>query len=117
MPTASMLAAHQAVAEGEVAHVVHGLDRSALVVNARASLGVANIRVVSSCASNPARSVPEAWAMAVAGGLAPRRRALHQRHRLVPGADQRLAEGRVVLQRLGVDHHQVDDLAGDLARS
>ncbi len=34
--------------------------------------------------------------------------------RLVPGADERLAEIRVVLQRLGVDHHEVDDLAGDL---
>ena len=34
--------------------------------------------------------------------------------RLVPGADQRLAEVRVGRQRLGVDHHQVDDLARDL---
>ena len=39
----------------------------------------------------------------------------HDGHDFVPGAGQGFAQLRVVLEGVAVDHHQVDDLAGDLA--
>ena len=50
-----------------------------------------------------------------AGGFALSGIGAHDRHDLVPGTGQGLAEGRVVLEGVAVDHHQVDDLAGDPA--
>nr|BFE90747.1 hypothetical protein GCM10020185_12830 [Pseudomonas brassicacearum subsp. brassicacearum] len=40
---------------------------------------------------------------------------VHQRHYFKPGAGQRFAQGWVVLEGLGVDHHHVHDFAGNLA--
>ena len=51
----------------------------------------------------------------LAGGDAGRGGGAHGGHDFVPGAGQGFAQGRVVLQGFGVDHHQVDDFAGDLA--
>ena len=51
----------------------------------------------------------------LARGLALRVIGMHQRQRLVPDADQRLAEVGLSLSVCGVDHHQVHDFAGDLA--
>ena len=86
----------------------------ALSVKATASAGLANSLVAASCASKPARSVPEALAIAVARRLALGVSAVISASVSYQTPTSALPKSGLSFSVVGVDDHQVEDLAGDL---
>jgi len=119
MPTASArfrAFAEQAVSEREGAHLVHGVAQRRIARECR-RLGrrvehAGGGQLAFEAREVGARRLGHRLARRLAGGGVGR----HQGQRLVPGAGQRLAQRRVVRERGGVDHQQVDDLARNVGR-
>src|SRR5580658_5438226 len=104
----------QTVVEGEFAHQIHRLGQGRTVGEGdRIGRIIEHLRrrqLMVEARQVGARIRRHLLAGGLGGGIAPR----HPAHHFVPGAGQRHGQLGIVLDGLGLHHHQIDDLARDL---